>query len=287
MGTSSTIAGQTLDNIKKYLEQHDLQGKGAAAVTECVQVLPADPDDFLAKYFAKKAQGNKPAGEEKKQSKKEKKEAKKKEGGAKEEKKADPEAEAKLLAKKKKAVDKEGGKKGVEIEGAADMGGLAFFCTTLMEPDGDLEMTESGFAAMNAEIDESAEERRGGAGHLGKMIFSAGPEFLQIACNVPKELQADKEVNGKMRKAMNAKTWVEYVLAKFAKEAPGLKVNGGASADYATASIPKNQDIGFFPLKIKDDAMGFAYELLRNNNCIELSESSDEGVVYGDFEDDY
>merc|ERR1711968_123373 len=47
------------------------------------------------------------AKESKKQSKKEKKEA-----------------------KKIKAVEKEGGKKGVEIEGAADMGGLAFFCTT-------------------------------------------------------------------------------------------------------------------------------------------------------------
>merc|ERR1711998_662522 len=122
MGNHSSMAGQTLDNIKKYLEQHDLQ----------------------AKYFAKKAAANKPAGdaEDKKQSKKEKKEAKKKDKGG--EKAADPEADAKALAKKKKAVDKEGGKKGVEIEGAADMGGLAFFCTTLMEPDGDLEMTEAG-----------------------------------------------------------------------------------------------------------------------------------------------
>ena len=118
------------------------------------------------------------------------------------------------------------------------------------------------------------------------MIFSAGAESLQIVCNVPKELQDDKDVNGKLRKAMNAKVWVEYVLAKFAKEAPGLKVNDGANAGYTTASVPKNQDIGFFPLKIKDDAMSAAYELLRANNCIELSDSS-EGVVYGDFKDDY
>merc|ERR1711918_3729 len=147
-------------------------------------------------------------------------------------------------------------------------GGLAFFCTTLMEPDGDMEMLEKGFAGMNAEIDEEAEERRGGAGHIGKMVFSAGPEYLQIVCNVPADLQADKEVNGNMRKAMDAKVWVQHVLSKFTKEAPGLTADGDAS--YAKASIPKNQDIGFFPLKIKDDAMGAAYDLLRSNNCIEL-----------------
>jgi hypothetical protein len=36
-----------------------------------------------------------------------------------------------LDAKKIKAANKEGGKKGVEIEGAADMGGLEFFCTRI------------------------------------------------------------------------------------------------------------------------------------------------------------
>merc|ERR1719442_210259 len=30
---------------------------------------------------------------------------------------------------------KEGGKRGVEIEGAADMGGLQFFCTSVDEPE--------------------------------------------------------------------------------------------------------------------------------------------------------
>jgi len=36
--------------------------------------------------------------------------------------------------KKLKKVIKEGGKRGVEIEGAADMGGLTFFCTSVDEP---------------------------------------------------------------------------------------------------------------------------------------------------------
>jgi hypothetical protein len=29
-------------------------------------------------------------------------------------------------------------------------------------------------AGMNAEVDEAAEERKGGSGHLGKMLLSAG-----------------------------------------------------------------------------------------------------------------
>ena len=32
------------------------------------------------------------------------------------------------------------GKKGVEIEGASDMGGLDFFCTTMELPDGDTDL---------------------------------------------------------------------------------------------------------------------------------------------------
>merc|ERR1711998_584087 len=60
---------------------------------------------------------------------------------------AGPEADAK---KKLKAVLKEGGKRGVEIEGAADMGGLQYFCTSIDEPEGDLELLQETMTAMNA-----------------------------------------------------------------------------------------------------------------------------------------
>jgi hypothetical protein len=42
---------------------------------------------------------------------------------------------------------------------------------------------------MNAEVDEAAEERKGGAGHLGKMLLSAGDKQVAIVCHVPKALQ--------------------------------------------------------------------------------------------------
>jgi len=200
----------------------------------------------------------------------------------------DPEAEAKKLSKLIKNVEKEGGKKGVEIEGAADMGGLAFFCTTLMEPDGNLEMLEKGFACMNAEPNpDPEEERRGGAGGVGKMVFSAGAEFLQIVCNMPEELQVEKTMDdAPTREAMFADVWVQHVLSTFEKQCPGLKCNEGSNGSLASASIPADKEKAFFPLKIKDDAMAAAYALLTAKHCMKLSESS-EGECFGDFEDTY
>merc|ERR1712007_321158 len=94
------------------------------------------------------------------------------------------ELEQERKAKLKKVV-KEGGKRGVEIEGAADMGGLEFFCTSVDEPGGDMEMLLECMKAMNAKSDPKQEERKGGSGHIGKMIFSAGTSQLAILAYVP------------------------------------------------------------------------------------------------------
>merc|ERR1712150_129430 len=113
---------------------------------------------------------------EKAQEKKEKEQAQKKEDAPKPP--EDPE-------KKKKKVIKEGGKRGVEIEGAADMGGLQFFCTSVDEPEGDTALLMESVKAMNAWSDPTDEERKGGSGHIGKMIFSAGTDQLAICAYVP------------------------------------------------------------------------------------------------------
>jgi predicted RNA-binding protein with RPS1 domain len=380
---------QQLDVIRAYIQEHDLQGKVAEAVTKCVQAQPADPSAFLGKYFAEKStvapsldvaaleeqaaicyakadtdhdgsltrneikkflSGNSKlkekmgaaegwanlwknidfdndgaismtewkafyvkqmhghgavghavsaeaasndAAPEKKMSKKEKKAAAAAKAGGgdkkKEKKGDDPEAAAKMAAKKLKAAIKEGGKKGVEIEGAADMGGLSFFCTTLMEADGDMDMLIQSFEAMNAEPPEDPEEeRRGGAGGVGKMVFSAGAEYLQIVCNMPKNLQEDfvRPDGEPVREAMSAVDWVNAVLTKMSKEAPGVKAEG--NADFAQATIKGDKEKGIFALKIKDDAMAYAYAILQEKNCMSLGGDSSEGACHGDFEcDDY
>merc|ERR1712100_513557 len=103
---------------------------------------------------------------------------------------------------KAKKVIKEGGKRGVEIEGAADMGGLQFFSTSVDEPDGDLDLLLKSMEAMNQKCDPTEEERKGCSGHVGKMIFSAGEHQLAIVAYIPDE----------MKKDLDAKVWLQKVL---------------------------------------------------------------------------
>merc|ERR1711941_215321 len=113
----------------------------------------------------------------------------------------DPEKARKDLLKK---VIKEGGKRGVEIEGAADMGGLQFFCTAVDLPDGDLDLLEESMKAMNAKSDPTEEERKGGSGHIGKMIFSAGSEQLAIVAYVPEAKQPELDCAEWLKKVLDS-----------------------------------------------------------------------------------
>ena len=75
----------------------------------------------------------------------------------------------------------------MEIEGAASMGGLEFFCTKVDEPNGDIELLQKSVEAMNAKVDENEEERKGGSGEIGKMIFSSNDNVLAVVAYVPAE----------------------------------------------------------------------------------------------------
>merc|ERR1712154_15586 len=129
-----------------------------------------------------------------------------------------PEDPAKLL---KKAI-KEGGKRGVEIEGAADMGGLQFFCTSVEVPEGDTSLLMECTKAMNAKSDPTEEERKGGSGHIGKMVFSAGVEQLAIVAYVPEakhgELVCEEWLNAVLNNfGGQVKTKAKDICAGFVK----------------------------------------------------------------------
>merc|ERR1712070_365565 len=142
----------------------------------------------------------------KKKDKEKKDPAPKKEAAPKAAAPASPEEERK---KKMKKVIKEGGKRGVEIEGAADMGGLQFFSTSVDEPEGDLEMLVESMKAMNAEPTPGEEERKGCSGHIGKMIFSAGVDQLALVAYVPAAAGQDDAL---------CEEWLKAVLASFGGE---------------------------------------------------------------------
>merc|ERR1719476_1270349 len=135
---------------------------------------------------------------------------------------------------KLKKVIKEGGKRGVEIEGAADMGGLQFFCTAVELPDGDLDLAMESMKAMNAKSDPTEEERKGGSGHIGKMIFSAGTDQLAVVAYVPEAKQD----------ALSCEEWLKMVLSSQGGEITS------ANKETSTGVVKTDADKGIFPLKI-------------------------------------
>jgi len=186
----------------------------------------------------------------------------------KEEAAAPKEAEPVDPVKKLKKVIKEGGKRGVEIEGAADMGGLQFFCTSVDEPDGDIEMALECVKAMNAEPEPDAEERKGCSKHVGKMVFSAGVDQLACVAYVPEAKQGE----------LSGKEWLQAVVSIH----PGGKVLTDAK-DFCTGCIPANADKGIFPLKIKESLILESNNFLRNKGLFpeDKGDDSDE-MVFGD-----
>jgi len=289
----------------------ELKGAGTPAAA------PAKPAAEKAPEKAQKApekaeKAEKPTKAEKKEkAKQDKKETPKKEEKKPKEKEeakaADPAADAAKAAKEREKflakVIKEGGKKGVEIEGASDMGGLDFFCTTMELPEGDLEYLELSMLAMNAEPDPEAEDRKGCSGHIGKMIFSASVEQLALVAYVPAgefNKSADKvDVTAWMNHVLDAIKPGEVTKPAFStiSRIPDKKTgdiltgtDGKINGKVVVAVAKSNPEAGKFALKDKDAAMAAAFAYLRSKGAFpeDNDEDSDE-MVFGDDDnlDDY
>jgi len=237
-----------MDALKEYLQKAT-----AAEVTEMQEMLKliqgkvreVQPRDKEAKKAGKKGDkgdDDKPADD----------------------KPADDGAAREKLLKK---VLKEGGKRGVEIEGAADMGGLQFFCTAVDECNGDLELLELSLGAMNAEKIEGDEERRGCSGHVGKTIFSCGTEQLGVIAYVPEEKKGE----------LSCEEWLKNTLNLFQGEI--VK----SSATVCTGIVKANGDKNIFPLKIREPMILEANNFLRKKGLFpEDKDSDDDEMVFGD-----
>jgi len=156
----------------------------------------------------------------------------------------------------------------VLIEGAADMGGLQFFCTSVDEPQGDVEMLLESAKAMNTKSDPTEEERKGGSGHIGKMVFSAGTARLAMVAYVPKEKQKD----------LDCAEW----MAKLCSMQDGGKVLTKGK-DYSTGEIPTDSNKNIFPLKIREGLILEANNFLRKRGLFpEDNDDDDDECVFGD-----
>jgi len=193
---------------------------------------------------------------------------------------------AKAREKLLKAIVKEGGKKGVEIEGASDMGGLDFFCTTMELPEGELELLEMSMVAMNAEPDPEAEDRKGCSGHVGKMIFSAAVEQLAIVGYVP-----DGEHN-KSADKVDIGAWIDAVCKAVGGEVvkPPSPADSPKGGKVVTALVKSDPSAGKFAIKDKDTAMAAAFAFLRSKGAFPEDDGDDsDDMIFGDDDnlDDY
>lgn len=68
------------------------------------------------------------------------------------------------------------------------LGGVSFFNVAADEPAGDMALLEKVMEGANAPVDEAAEERKGGAGDIGKFFLSAGEAQLAAYGHLPKAL---------------------------------------------------------------------------------------------------
>merc|ERR1711920_1128727 len=99
------------------------------------------------------------------------------------------------------------------------------------------ELLMESMKAMNAESDPTEEERKGGSGHIGKMVFSAGVEQLALVAYVPEDKQAE----------LVCEEWLAKVLSLY-----GESSTVSVAKDYCVGVIPSNSDKGVFPLKIRE-----------------------------------
>eukprot|EP00287_Rhodomonas_sp_CCMP768_P004158 CAMPEP_0196730850 /NCGR_PEP_ID=MMETSP1091-20130531/10786_1 /TAXON_ID=302021 /ORGANISM="Rhodomonas sp., Strain CCMP768" /LENGTH=341 /DNA_ID=CAMNT_0042073927 /DNA_START=77 /DNA_END=1102 /DNA_ORIENTATION=+ len=165
-------------------------------------------------------------------------------------------------AKKWKAVVKEGGKKGVELAGCADMGGLEFFTTSIDNADGDLTLLKGAMDAANKEIDPNDEEAKGGSGMVGKMLLSSGDKQLALMCYVPESNSAK----------LNASDWMKAVLETVGGEfvgGDGLSAQGVSKGDGETK----------FPLKDKDTCQAASVNHLKGLGLFPQADDEDDDWV--------
>jgi len=173
-----------------------------------------------------------------------------------------------------KAIKKEGGKKGSEIAGAADMGGMSFMNCSLDSMDlggktiGEVERMVFTLSEMNRPVKEGEEEAKGGSGHVAKALFSYGTTKTGVLCYVPQEHQ----------KTVTAEKWCKEIV-----ESLGGKVLPGATAELAKGEIMGNGDKGLFPIKLKDDALQKSIQYLVKIGVFpDKDDDSDDEMIFGD-----
>lgn len=169
--------------------------------------------------------------------------------------------------KQLKAAFKEGGKKGQDLAGMSDMGGVKFFSVAVESALGKWELMDAILEGMNKEVDPNADDRKGGAGHIGKCLMFADDKILLIICHMPKELEKD------LSQSEWFSTITNSVNANILGEPVELPNNGGS---VMKAQLGADADTEVFPLKLRDIAIARSFDFLVSKGLVRPDESDDD-----------
>lgn len=160
------------------------------------------------------------------------------------------------IEKLMKASKKEGAKLGMDLVGASEMGGTEFFCTTIVNAEGNFEVLTAAKDAMLEELTAS----------VGVIIVSAGVPTLSAWCVVPEDKASTVPAN-------------EWLGA--AVKAVGGQLHEGATATHASAVVTPRE--GEFSIKMKDALIAAALDVLRaKGKLADGSDSDDDEYIFGD-----
>lgn len=176
----------------------------------------------------------------------------------KEEKKVDMK---KIIAK----ADKEGGKKAQDIAGLRDMGGVSYFHVSIDTPGSDWQLMEVCMEGMNRPCPEDADERRGGAEAIGKVLLSYSDEKLVMYMHVPKNLSE-----------CSIDEWFDAMCV-------GYKVNKlSGDSEFIKAEVAADPDNNVYPIKVRDDMINKGYQHLAAKKLVMPDDDDDDDIVFGD-----
>lgn len=121
---------------------------------------------------------------------------------------------------------------------------------------------------MNREVDDNAEDRKGGATNLAKMLLSASTKQLAIVVNVPACV-----------KDVSAKEWLTEV-------GKGLDVViASETPTVITATVAADPDNEKFPLKMRDQIVNVGFDFLNKKGLVPTEDSDDDFDISAAYED--
>lgn len=141
------------------------------------------------------------------------------------------------------------------------MGGVKFFHISVESAKDKMELLEKVLEGFNKEVDEAAEERKGGAGDLGKILLSASDAKLNLLCHVPAEIAGE----------VDQVEWFKTVC-----DACGATVSESSEPTIQKAVLMADADKGIFPIKVRDDAINAGYNYLVSKMLIRPDDSDDD-----------